>query len=108
MRLSLSSMSCDLAHPSVLILKEIWCINLPTTVNMELDAYAHQVIARLVRRYPKRPSSGIAIPNMATRTRGRRQYPSTEADRGYVKEERKCEPCEWPWSFPTKASPIRR
>lgn len=50
-------------------------------------------MARLVIRYPKRPSRGIAIPRIATSTSGSRQYPKTDADRGYVRDEPKCEPC---------------
>ena len=39
------------------------------------------------------------MPKMATRTSGSRQYPSTEADRGYVNEDEKCEIPRWPWSW---------
>ena len=63
----------------------------PTTVNMELDEYEHQTIARLVRKYPNSPSSGVTIPKIEIRTRGSRQYPSTDADRGSVSEDEKCE-----------------
>lgn len=72
--------------------------DIPTTVNIELEEYAHHMIARLVSKYPKRPSSGMTIPNIDTRTRGRRQYPRTEADRGKVREDPRCEPRGWPWS----------
>jgi len=45
----------------------------PTTVNIELDEYEHQMIDRLVRRYPNKPSRGTSIPKIATRTSGSRQ-----------------------------------
>jgi hypothetical protein len=46
---------------------------LPTTVNMELEEYEHQMIARLVSRYPKRLSMGTKIPTIEVSTNGSRQ-----------------------------------
>jgi hypothetical protein len=45
----------------------------PTTVNIELEEYEHQTIAKLVRKYPNSPSMGTMIPTIAMRTRGSRQ-----------------------------------
>jgi hypothetical protein len=45
----------------------------PTVVNIELEEYEHQTIARLVRRYPNSPSMGIMMPTIEMMTRGSRQ-----------------------------------
>jgi hypothetical protein len=42
-------------------------------VNIELDEYEHQMIDRLVRKYPNKPSRGMSMPKIATRTSGSRQ-----------------------------------
>jgi hypothetical protein len=47
--------------------------DLPTIVNIELDEYEHQTIAKLVRRYPKRLSIGTTMPRIEVSTRGSRQ-----------------------------------
>ena len=48
------------------------------------------------------------MPRIATRTSGNRQYPSTEAERGYVREEEKCELPRWSWSWFTCSSAAER
>jgi hypothetical protein len=71
---------------------------------MELDEYEHQTMAKLVSRYPNRLSMGITMPTIDVSTRGSRQYPNTEAERGKVSEEPKWELPLWPWSRGAAAS----
>jgi hypothetical protein len=47
--------------------------------------YVHQTIAILVAKYPNIPSIGTAIPSKLVRTSGNKQYPKTDALRGYVR-----------------------
>lgn len=57
----------------------------PTAQNMPEDEYVHQTMARQVRIYPGRVSMGKKMPTREVSTKGRRQYPSTEAERGKVR-----------------------
>jgi hypothetical protein len=63
---------------------------LPTAQNMPLLLYVHHTIAAEVRRYPSAVSIGRAMPTNDVSTRGRRQYPSTDAERGNVRVELRC------------------
>ena len=66
---------------------------LPTAQNMALLLYVHHRIAKLVRMYPNSPSNGSAMPTNDVRTRGRRQYPRTDAERQMVRVAEKWPPC---------------
>ena len=91
MRPDLALMSCDLIGSQSVVRMRLFQLHLPTTVNIELAAYAHHMMAKLVRMYPNSPSRGMAIPSIATSTSGNKQYPRTDAERGYVREEFQCE-----------------
>lgn len=57
----------------------------PTTQNMPLALYVHHMMAAVVNTMPRGVSMGMTMPNRLVATRGKRQYPSTLALRGYVR-----------------------
>lgn len=58
---------------------------------MALLLYVHHIMAAVVNIYPNGPSMGTTMPINDVRTSGRRQYPSTDAERGNVRVEEKCD-----------------
>lgn len=58
----------------------------PTAQNIPLLLYVHHTIAAQLTTYPPALSIGATIPTRLVKTRGRRQYPRTEALRGKVRE----------------------
>ena len=66
----------------------------PTAQNIPLLLYVHHTIAADVNRYPTAVSIGSSMPTSEVSTRGRRQYPSTDAERGKVRVELRC---GWEW-----------
>jgi len=64
---------------------------LPTAQNMAELLVVHHTIAKVVRMYPKSVSMGAKMPTREVRTRGSRQYPSTDAERDRVRMLEKCD-----------------
>jgi hypothetical protein len=64
------------------------------------ELYVHHTIAKLVSTYPSIPSIGTTMPTKLVITRGSKQYPSTDALRGNVRVEDRCEDEAWEaWSL---------
>jgi hypothetical protein len=53
--------------------------------------YVHQTIAKLVSTYPSMPSIGNTTPTKLVNTKGKRQYPRTDALLVKVNVEERCD-----------------
>ena len=59
----------------------------PTAQKMPLALHVHQTIASVVSAIPMGVSIGMTMPTREVATRGRRQYPTIEADRANVRDD---------------------